>query len=113
MRAVLRRILVKRGFEVAEASDRCQALAALERLGTADLALVDWNLPEMDGPELVTHLRQSPVHDTMVIMIVATEPKMREVQNALVAGVSDYLTKPFNSMQVDEKLSLAGLIPRS
>jgi two-component system chemotaxis response regulator CheY len=110
MRSVLRRILSMRGFEVEEADDYPMALDVLRRIGIADVVLVNWNLAEVDCLEFVTGVRQESSHDTLVIMMVASEPGRREVQRALVAGANDYLLKPFNSLQVDNKLASAGLL---
>ncbi len=110
MRAVLRRILTMRGFEVVEAKHGLDALNVLAQTGAADVALVDWNMPEMNGLELVQQIRKNSAYDPMRIMMVTTETGIKEVQSALNAGATDYLMKPFNSMQVDEKLALLGLV---
>lgn len=109
MRSVLHRILSMRGFEVAEAENCRQAMDVLRLMGTADLVLVDWVLHEIDGLEFVTRLRHESVEDTRVVMLVATEPGMRELHGALIAGADDYLLKPFTSLQIDEKLTHVGL----
>lgn len=109
MRAVLRRILQMRGFETVEAKHGLEALRVLSQTGTADLALVDWNMPEMNGLEFVTEVRKNPAHAQMRIMMVTTETGLREVQSAMDAGDTDYLMKPFTTGQVDDKLALLGL----
>jgi two-component system chemotaxis response regulator CheY len=109
MRSVLGRILSMRGFEVEEADDGLKALEVLRRIGIADVVLVDWNLAQLDGLEFVTCLRRESSRDTLVIMMVTAEPGQREIQRALIAGANDYLLKPFNSLQIDQKLALAGL----
>ncbi len=109
MRAVLKRILTMRGFEVAEAKNGQDALSVLDSGGATDLMLVDWNMPEMNGLELVTRVRQNHAFDQIRIMMVTTETGIKEVQSALTAGANDYLMKPFSSTQVDEKLRLLGL----
>jgi len=109
MRSVLRRILSMRGFEVAEADNGRQALDVLHAMGKADLVLVDWDLQQINSLEFITRLRQETAHDTMVIMLAAVEPGMRELHGALIAGANDYLLKPFTSLQIDEKLTQAGL----
>jgi two-component system chemotaxis response regulator CheY len=112
MRSVLGRILTMRGFEVAEADNCRQAIDVLRGMGTADLILVDWTLHQIDSLEFVTRLRHESVDDTRVVMLVAAQPGMRELQGALIAGADDYLMKPFTSLQIDEKLAQIGLIWR-
>ena len=109
MRAVLRRILSMRGFEVSDAENGQQALEVLRKMGRADLVLVDWALSEMNSLEFITHLRHESAHDTMILMLAEREPGIRELHRALIAGADDYLTKPFTSLQIDEKMARAGL----
>jgi two-component system chemotaxis response regulator CheY len=112
MRSVLHRILSMRGFEVTEANNCEQAMDALRAMGTADLVLVDWTLREIDGLEFVTRLRQESVEDTRVVMLAVSQPGMRDLQGALIAGADDYLMKPFTAIQIDEKLAQVGLASR-
>jgi two-component system, chemotaxis family, chemotaxis protein CheY len=113
MRSVLGRILSMRGFEVAEADNCRQAMDVLRRMGTADLVLIDWIPHQVDGLEFVTRLRHESAENTRVVMLAATEPGMRELHGALIAGADDYLMKPFTSLQIDEKLAQVGLPWRS
>jgi two-component system chemotaxis response regulator CheY len=108
MRSVLSRILSTRGFKVAEAEDGRQALDVYRRIGMADLVLINWNARENDNLDFVAQLRHETEHDTVVIMLVASEPGMRDLKRALIAGVDDYLITPFTSEQMDEKLEQAG-----
>jgi DNA-binding response OmpR family regulator len=109
MRAVLRRILYMRGFEVSEAENGQQALDVLHGIGRVDLVLADWTPREMNSLEFITRLRHETAHDTIILMLAACEPGMRELHRALIAGADDYLTKPFTSLQIDEKMAQAGL----
>jgi two-component system chemotaxis response regulator CheY len=79
-------------------------------MGRADLVLVDWNLREMNSLEFITQLRHETADESIVLMLTEREPGMREKHNALIAGADDYLTKPFTSLQIDEKMAQAGLI---
>jgi two-component system chemotaxis response regulator CheY len=97
------------GFEILEARDGMQALNLLEQTGPADAALVDWNMPEMNGLELLMQIRKNDDFARMRVVMVTTEMGIREVQAALDAGATDYLMKPFNAAQVNEKLALIGL----
>jgi DNA-binding response OmpR family regulator len=101
-----------RGFEVAEASNCQQAMDVLRAMGTADLVLVDWALREIDGLEFVTRLRHESVEDTRVVMLAVSQPGMRDLQGALIAGADGYLMKPFTAIQIDEKLAQVGLASR-
>jgi two-component system, chemotaxis family, chemotaxis protein CheY len=109
MRAVLRRILCMRGFEVSEAGNGQEALQVLNKMGRVDLVLVDWTLRGMNSLEFITRLRHETAHETMVLMLAERDPGIRELHRALIAGADDYLTKPFTSLQIDEKMARAGL----
>jgi DNA-binding response OmpR family regulator len=112
MRSVLRRMLSMRGFEVAEAENDRQAWDVLHGIGTADIVLVNWTPHESDNLEFIMKLRHEVANDVMVIMLATSEPVMRELYSALIAGADDYLITPFTSQQMDEKLAKAGLIFR-
>ena len=110
MRAILKRILVEIGFEVTQAGHGRQALEGLERVGKFDLALVDWNMPEMNGLEFVQAVRANTSYDDMSLMMVTTETEMSQVMRALDAGANEYLMKPFTKELLLEKLDILGLL---
>src|SRR5262245_55571146 len=105
MRAILRKTLRGIGIDVTEAEHGHAALGVLQG-ASFDLALVDWNMPGMDGLELVAAIRADQRHDGMRIMMVTTETELAQVVRALDAGASEYLMKPFNEAAVVEKLAL-------
>jgi two-component system chemotaxis response regulator CheY len=112
MRMLMGRLLKDIGFEVAEAGDGSQALDGLrERLAAnpVQLALVDWNMPEMSGIELVEAVRADPAFAGLRIVMVTTETELSQVMRALEAGADEYLMKPFTRDDVVGKLELLGL----
>jgi two-component system, chemotaxis family, chemotaxis protein CheY len=108
MRTILRRTLEARGFEVVEAENGRKALERLALMRIPDLALVDWNMPEMNGIELVFALRGDSSYDGMPVMMVTTETETEQVQRALKAGANEYLMKPFTEDILTDKLSMLG-----
>ena len=109
MRAILRKILRGIGVDVTEAEHGRAALDVLSGAEPFDFALVDWNMPEMDGLELVKAIRADRRFDPMRIMMVTTETELGQVERALDAGASEYLMKPFDAAAVLEKLAILGL----
>jgi two-component system chemotaxis response regulator CheY len=107
MRTIIGRIVKQLGFEVAEASHGQEAIERLNE-SQADLALVDWNMPGMNGFELVKSIRTDPRHDAMRIMMVTTEAVMDNVASALAAGANEYVMKPFTPEVLKEKLAILG-----
>jgi two-component system chemotaxis response regulator CheY len=109
MRRVLKSILVGAGFQVAEAKCGADALDFLKQ-NRADLALVDWNMPEMNGLELLGKVRADQSYAAMKIMMVTTESEQTEVERALREGADEYVMKPFTKDSILDKLQIIGLL---
>jgi two-component system chemotaxis response regulator CheY len=111
MRMILRRIMHAAGFEVVEAADGRQGLDALAAGPLPDVALVDWNMPGLDGLSFVKAVRDNPAYRPMSLMMVTTESEHDQVVRALAAGAHEYIIKPFTADAIVEKLELLGLVP--
>src|SRR5204863_8100067 len=105
------RILRKVGLEVTEAADGLQGLEVLARGPVPDLALIDWNMPVMDGLTFVKEVRQREQYSVMTLMMVTTESEQSQIVRALAAGAHEYVIKPFTPDAIVEKLALLGLVP--
>jgi two-component system, chemotaxis family, chemotaxis protein CheY len=111
MRLILARIAKQLGFDVIEAGNGREALDRLEALETTpELALVDWNMPEMNGLEFITAVRREPKYKSMTLMMVTTESEQGQIVRALAAGAHEYVIKPFTPEAIVEKLALLGLV---
>jgi len=110
MRMIIGRSLKALGFDVFEAENGCDALKRLEEIGQADLAMVDWNMPEMNGYEFLCAVREKPEYARMRLMMVTTETEVSQMMKALEAGANEYILKPFNKEAIEEKIRLLGLI---
>jgi two-component system chemotaxis response regulator CheY len=110
MRTVLKRTLVDLGMEVLEAGDGRSALAVIDEHGLPELAIVDWNMPVMDGLEFVTQLKGRHGGREVAIMMVTTENEGSQVVRALAAGAHEYVFKPFTPDAIAAKLALLGLV---
>jgi len=108
MRGIIRRILSGYGFEVSEAGDGVDALHQLRGKEAPDLALVDWNMPEMTGIEFVGQIREDHDFDSMAIVMVTTESEASQMARALAAGANEYLMKPFTKEALQDKLAMLG-----
>jgi two-component system, chemotaxis family, chemotaxis protein CheY len=111
MRMILRRIMRAAGFEVVEAADGRQGLDALADGPLPDVALVDWNMPGIDGLAFVNAVRDIPDYRAMTLMMVTTESEHDQVVRALAAGAHEYIIKPFTADAIVDKLELLGLVP--
>ncbi len=106
MRKIILRSLQAVGVPGAvEAADGVLA-CHLFRRGEFDLVLNDWNMPGKNGLEVLRHIRGQD-QETPVIM-VTTEAEKERVLEAIQAGVSDYLVKPFTAQSLREKLEKHG-----
>jgi two-component system chemotaxis response regulator CheY len=112
MRMILKRIITKINFEVVEAGDGKEALDLLAAMTEVpELALIDWNMPNMNGLEFVTHARADPRLREMTLVMVTTESEQGQIVRALAAGAHEYVIKPFTEGAMIEKLALLGLVP--
>ena len=110
MRMILRRIMAEQGYEVVEAADGQEALDVLEGGARPDVALIDWNMPNVDGLELVVRVRKNPEWRSITLMMVTTESEYDQIVRALAAGAHEYVIKPFTPEAIVEKLQLLGLV---
>jgi two-component system chemotaxis response regulator CheY len=76
------------------------------RRGNFDLVLTDWNMPAKSGLEVIQEIRA--MNKTVPIIMVTTEAEKSRVLEAIQAGVSDYLIKPFTADTLREKLEKHG-----
>jgi len=111
MRMVLRRIVTNAGFDVVEAGDGQAALDTLDEASLPDVALIDWNMPVMDGLQFVNAVRAQPAMRNITLMMVTTESEQSQIVRALAAGAHEYLIKPFTPEALLDKLSMLGLLP--
>jgi two-component system, chemotaxis family, chemotaxis protein CheY len=108
VRNFVRGLLQEKGIECEEAEDGKSGIACVEEDGPFDLALIDWNMPIMNGLEMLQHMRAHGFVDTKVMM-VTTEAESESILRALDAGADEYLMKPFDREALGEKLAILGL----
>lgn len=110
IRGILKRILTGAGFEVAEAEDGVQAMRALkEEARVFSLLCTDYNMPNMNGIDLLRRMRRLPFRKELPAIMITTETHVQSIENAINAGASEYLMKPFTPEMVMDKLRLLGL----
>ena len=110
VRMILARTLWELGYEVREAANGREALQLLDAPDNSiGLMLADWNMPEMNGLELVKQLRQKPALSSLVVVMVTTETELDQMSAALEAGANEYIMKPFTKEILVEKLQMAGI----
>jgi two-component system chemotaxis response regulator CheY len=106
MRSILRQYMRELNYEVVEARNGREALECCEETPGFDLALVDWNMPVMNGLEFVRALRSHKEYDSTKLMMVTTENDAEHIHLALGAGVNEFVMKPFTYEVLEEKITL-------
>lgn len=109
IRKVTCRILKDLGFETAEADSGEDALIAC-RTKIPDVILLDWNLPHLNGVEFLKSLRQGRDGSVPVVLLCTTESDPPHLREALAAGATDYVMKPFDRTILQAKFADLGLM---
>ena len=107
IRDYLRKLLEGKGIECEEAADGSAGLMHLHDSEAFDLALLDLNMPVMDGFLMLENMRAEGFNDVKVMMIT-TEGETDFIMRSLDAGADEYLMKPFDDEALTEKLALLG-----
>ncbi len=112
IRMLLSKTLCQLGYEVQEAANGREALEIIEA-GNSEVKLVlaDWNMPEVNGLDLLKRLRRNPALNSLAVVMVTTETEIEQIAEAMEAGANEYVMKPFTRDILVEKLELAGIHP--
>lgn len=77
-----------------EAANGLEALEMLDK-EKVDLVIADLNMPQMDGLEMIHHMKQTPLTSSIPVVVVSTESSTTRIKSLVVEGITDYLHKPF------------------
>lgn len=109
MRRILHQIVKPQGWRISEAGNGREAWEFIQNNPDVELALVDWNMPEMNGIEFIELVRNDDRFlDTRLVM-VTTETEPAQMAKALLSGVDEFVMKPFTADGLLEKLALIGV----
>jgi two-component system chemotaxis response regulator CheY len=104
MRRIVRNLLKELGFSnVDEAEDGAVALQRLQN-GDFEFVVTDWNMPNMDGLQLLKSIRSAPALKHLPVLMITAEAKKENIIAAAQAGASGYIVKPFTAATLAEKL---------
>jgi two-component system chemotaxis response regulator CheY len=113
MRTFLQHVATELSFKTEEAEDGRDGLNRLinnDPREPFDVALVDWDMPNMNGLELVQLVRRNKSFNSLKVMMVTTQNSMDRVSAALEAGADDFLMKPVTKESLEEKLQILGIV---
>jgi sigma-B regulation protein RsbU (phosphoserine phosphatase) len=94
--ALLRHTLARWGLDVIVAHDGTAALKAVQDDPTIGLAVLDWSMPGLDGPEVCRRIRADPARAHLHLLLLTAREGRADVISGLDAGADDYLSKPFD-----------------
>jgi two-component system, chemotaxis family, chemotaxis protein CheY len=104
MRRIIKNLLRELGFNnTMEADDGSTALPMLKN-GGFDFLVTDWNMPNMEGIELLRAVRADPALKSLPVLMVTAEAKRDQIVEAAQAGVNGYIVKPFTAETLKEKI---------
>lgn len=106
-RRVLQATLTKWGYEVVVACDGKEAWEQLQADDAPTLAILDWMMPHMDGPEVCKHVRQREGAEYAYLILLTARGQKQDVIEGMAAGADDYITKPFNTGELEVRLRAA------
>lgn len=109
IRKILTQVLSKEGYSLLEASNGEEAFELLNKNPDIGLMLIDWNMPVMNGLELVRKIRADVRFGDIALVMSTTEVEKDNIAMALEAGANEYIMKPFTPMIVIEKLKAMGI----
>lgn len=108
VRGFLRGLLEEKGIECEEAADGQEGFNRIQGGPAFDMAFVDWNMPVMNGLDMVKNLRACGFRD-LKVMVVTTEAENEAILRALDAGADEYLMKPFDDAALTENFAMLGV----
>jgi len=105
-RAMLQAVLTKWGYEVTAASDGEQAWAALQEPNAPGLAVLDWEMPGLDGVELCRKLREQERKDPIYLILLTSRSDSRDLVQGLESGADDYIAKPYDNAELKARVNV-------
>ena len=105
MRRIIRNLLRDLGFDNSEEADDGATALPLLKSGRFDFLITDWNMPIMEGIDLVRTIRADGDLRELPILMVTAEARRDLIVAAAQAGVNGYIVKPFNAQTLEQKIA--------
>ncbi|HKV49452.1 MAG TPA: diguanylate cyclase [Candidatus Acidoferrales bacterium] len=101
---MLQSFLTKWGYEIIAVSSGTEALRVLESPDAPPLAVLDWMMPGLEGPEICREIRKDPERPYTYVLLLTARTQKEDLLRGLEAGADDYLTKPFDVQELRARL---------
>jgi two-component system chemotaxis response regulator CheY len=105
MRRIVKNLLRDLGFTNTEEADDGNTALPMLQSGKFDFLVTDWNMPGMNGLDLLKAVRADENLSSMPVLMVTAESKREQIVEAAQAGVNGYVVKPFTAVTLEEKIS--------
>ncbi|MGE0859265.1 MAG: chemotaxis response regulator CheY [Gammaproteobacteria bacterium] len=104
MRRIIRNLLRDLGFSNTDEADDGSTALPMLRTGKYDFLITDWNMPIMEGIDLVKTIRADADLRDLPILMVTAEARREQIVAAAEAGVNGYIVKPFTAQTLEQKI---------
>jgi len=105
MRRIVKNILKQLGFAIVDEAENGQEALQKLRLDTYGFVVSDWNMPVMTGIDMLRAIRADEMLKTTPVLMVTAEAQQSNLIEAVQAGVSNYIVKPFTAETLQEKIT--------
>lgn len=107
MRSVIKKVVKASGFNAAHFFEASNGREALKILNAEwlDLVLTDYNMPDMDGLELLEEMQKDETFKSIPVVMITTEGSWQRVEEFLEKGALEYIKKPFTPDEIKQKLN--------
>lgn len=105
MRRIIRNLLRDLGFNNSEEADDGVTALPMVKTGRYDFLITDWNMPLMEGIDLVRSIRANAELRDLPILMVTAEARREQIVAAAEAGVNGYIVKPFTAQTLEQKIA--------
>ncbi len=105
-RLLLSEVLKSCGHEVIEAEDGAQAWSLLEKDDAPQMAILDWMMPEIEGPELIRRICSRQTSEPPYLILLTTKARKSDLVAGLNSGANDYLSKPFDLAELRARVEV-------
>jgi two-component system, cell cycle response regulator len=105
-RTVLRGVLVRQGYDVEVTTDGESALAAMTAPSAPNVAILDWMMPALPGPEVCRRIRAIPSDKPPYLILLTVRDEKSDIVEGLEAGADDYLSKPFDAAELRARIEV-------
>lgn len=110
LRHSLKTYLERWSYDVVECPDGVRAWKELQAASPPPIAIIDWNMPGIDGPTLCQELRETPSLSGMYVILLTSNQEKKDVIAGLESGADDYITKPFDWGELRARLRIGSRI---